>query len=512
MPAINIPRIAENNQRLYMSSSVNKVYFSIIVPTSAKINANKMESVADGSLLEELREIVSNLTTSGSPSLDNNLLKKLKAICKKSEVYVNHTYHLVLTQLKKNHAEIRLSSFQIINELFIRSHALRELLLTDFQIFMELTVETDPKQPLPPPTAVAKRLKEKSLQAIESWYEKFGPHYKKLDLGYNYLKRVKKVEFNAVTARTEAERRQSEERAQRKRNFINGQIIRVENEMAEMTEEMELCVVEIENCFKLLLPHPDEFDTYYAGSAVVNESNVGDIVTSDYQDQEVKDDSEMQASFESRNLPVNDSREDASSGSLINDPEHDATPHQDNKNEQLLSNHGLGTRSYQLSIEVDARGPQIKETDDNSIVLKTIQEMHKEMTHKHLPMINKWLSVLTKGEGTQQKIKQLIDLKRTLESARDKFLELKVTPMVEGRDKISRISASDDDDDDDDEEDEFEDVPEKEGLELVDLPSKRCESGLETFTTTSHSLKGKNTVMVDKTLTLSTWTTQMEYP
>ena len=462
------------------------------------MNTNKMESVAEVSLLDELREIVSNLTTSGDPSLDNSLLKKLKAICKKSEVYVSHTYHLVLTQLKKNHAEIRLSSFQIINELFIRSHALREFLLIDFQIFLELTVETDPKQPLPPPKSVAKRLKEKALQAIESWYGKFGPHYKKLDLGYHYLKRVKNVEFSAVTARTEAERHQSEERARRKRDFINGQIIRVENEMAEMIKEMELCVVEIENCFKLLLPHPDEFDTYCADAALVNESNEGDIVTSNCQDQGVKNDSETQASFESRNLPVNELREDASSGSLSNDTEHDVTPHQYDKNEQLLSNHGLGTRSYQLRIEVDTRGPQIKETDDNSIVLKTIQEMHKEMTHKHLPMINKWLSVLTKGEGTQQKIKQLIDLKRTLEAAKDKFLELKVTPMVEGGHKISHSPDSADDDDDDD---EFEDVPEKEGLELVDLPSKRCESGLETFTTTSHSFEGKKTMVVDETLT-----------
>ena len=220
----------------------------------------KMESTVDLDLLEQLGEIISNLTTSGDPSLDAEKLKKLKAICKKADVYLKHVYHLVLTQLKKNHAEVRLSSLQIISELFLRSHMFRELLLTDFQLFLELTVETDHKQPLPPPKSAAKTLKEKALQAVESWYHKFGPHYKKLDLGYSYLKRVKKVEFNAVTARTEVERRQSEERARRRNVLINGQIIQVEQEMSEMISEMELCATEIENCFKLLLPHPDDYD------------------------------------------------------------------------------------------------------------------------------------------------------------------------------------------------------------------------------------------------------------
>ena len=447
-----------------------------------------MDSVADVILLQELGQIVSDLTTSGSPSLDNNLLKKLKAICKKSEVYVNHTYHLVLTQLKKNHAEIRLSSFQVISELFVRSHSFRELLLIDFQIFLELTVETDPKHPLPPPKSVAKSLKDKVLQAIESWYKKFGPHYKKLDLGYNYLKRVKNVEFNAVTARTEAERRQSEERARRKRDFINGQIIRVENEMVEMISEMELCALEIENCFKLLLPHPDDFDMFHANEAATKTVILNNVASSGQDQQEDKVVERHMSSTPSTSKAIDVLEEDESSELGVGGTESDVNTDKDDNEEQLLSNHGLGTRSYQLNIEIDVGGPQIRETDDNSIVLKTLKEMHKEMTHKHLPMINKWLSVLTKGEGTQQKIKQLIDLKRTLEATKDKFSELKITPNVDAMDKMSCIGESEDEEDDTD---EFEDVPENEGLELVIPPSKKSEYGLETVSTSNQSLKGK---------------------
>ena len=447
-----------------------------------------MESVADASLLEELGEIVGNLTTSGNPSLDDNLLKKLKAICKRSEVHVKHAYHLVLTQLKKNHAEVRLSSFQIINELFLRSHAFRELLLIDFQIFLELTVETDHEQPLPPPKSAAKVLKEKALQAIESWYQKFGPHYKKLDLGYSYLKRVKNVEFSVVSARTQAERQQSEERVRRKRNFINGQIIRVENEMSEMISEIKLCVTEIENCFKLLLPHPDEYEVHCEDGAACGISELKTTANKDVTSGQDTGEA-TQVNFGNQDVESKVGR-DGSSSLLVDQVENEETTSEDGNNEPLISDHGLGTRSYQLSIKVDWSGPQIKETVDNSIVLKTVREMHKEMTHKHLPMINKWLSVLSKGDGTQLKIQQLIDLKRTLEAAKDKFSELKITPMSEAEDETAFVQGANDDDDDDDD-DDFEDVPEKEGLELVIPPSKRAEYGLEPLPTAPQSLNGK---------------------
>ena len=61
------------------------------------------------------------------------------------------------------------------------------------QEFMEYCVETDPDCPLPPPKAAAKNLKESALRAIQQWQNKFGKAYKKLTLGYNFLKFQKKV-------------------------------------------------------------------------------------------------------------------------------------------------------------------------------------------------------------------------------------------------------------------------------------------------------------------------------
>ena len=60
--------------------------------------------------------------------------------CRISDDYVSQCYELLWSQLKREHAEIRLSTFQIIDELFRRSHKFRCLLLENFQAYLELTL------------------------------------------------------------------------------------------------------------------------------------------------------------------------------------------------------------------------------------------------------------------------------------------------------------------------------------------------------------------------------------
>lgn len=98
-----------------------------------------------------------------------------------------------MRQLNQEHAEIRLSAFQIANELFMRSHQFRLLLISNFQEFLELTVETDYEQPLPPPKEAAQKLKEMAIKTVQEWQDKYGDGYKKLSLGYHFLKQIKKV-------------------------------------------------------------------------------------------------------------------------------------------------------------------------------------------------------------------------------------------------------------------------------------------------------------------------------
>ncbi len=60
----------------------------------------------------------------------------------------------------------------------------------NFQELMLLTAETDPAKPLPPPRAARQQLKKLVWETVPKWVEKFGTGYKKLELGYNFLKQV----------------------------------------------------------------------------------------------------------------------------------------------------------------------------------------------------------------------------------------------------------------------------------------------------------------------------------
>lgn len=50
--------------------------------------------------------------------------------------------------------------------------------------------------------------------------------------------------------------------------------------MVEMISEMELCVFEIENCFKLLLFYLDDFDMFYVNEVVIKIVILNNVVFS----------------------------------------------------------------------------------------------------------------------------------------------------------------------------------------------------------------------------------------
>nr|XP_030126403.3 UV-stimulated scaffold protein A isoform X3 [Taeniopygia guttata] len=183
---------------------------------------------------QRLAELVEELTTSGEPRLEPGRMKELKKICKSSEEQVSQAHHLLLTRLREEHAEMRFSAFQVVQELFARSHHFRTLLIANFQEFLELTVGIDHEQPLPPPKEVAQKLRRAAIKAVQEWHEKYGEAYKQLSLGYHFLKQNKKVDFQDVHARTVAERRREEEKQKRLENIYKEKVKRAEKEMEDI--------------------------------------------------------------------------------------------------------------------------------------------------------------------------------------------------------------------------------------------------------------------------------------
>ncbi|KAK2154000.1 hypothetical protein LSH36_279g01056 [Paralvinella palmiformis] len=218
------------------------------------------QKLMDVEQCHELDKLIEALTTSGRPELDQVELKRLKNICKQSDDYVKKCYHAAMIQLTKEHSEIRLSAVQLMDVLFNRSHCFRELLLADFKDFMELTIEINADYPLPPPKLVAKTLKSNTIEFVHKWHEKFGDAYKKLALGYNFLKNCKKVNFQDIHARSIAEQQREEERRTRSEAQQREKLEKTLQEIKDMTPEIENALIQAQNCLVLLLPDPDHFD------------------------------------------------------------------------------------------------------------------------------------------------------------------------------------------------------------------------------------------------------------
>ncbi|XP_064344977.1 UV-stimulated scaffold protein A isoform X4 [Camelus dromedarius] len=180
---------------------------------------------------QKLSELVEELTTSGEPQLNPEKMKELKKICKSSEEQLSHAYHLLMAQLSQEHAQVRLSAFQAVDELFTRSHQFRMLVVSNFQEFLELTLGTDHERPLPPPREVAQRLRRAATRAVRSWSETYGAAYKKLALGFHFLQHNKQVDFQDVNARTLAERKREEEKRHRLERIYRERSERAAREM-----------------------------------------------------------------------------------------------------------------------------------------------------------------------------------------------------------------------------------------------------------------------------------------
>ena len=85
--------------------------------------------------------------------------------------------------------------------------------------------------PLPPPAKKAKDLKNLAAKTVKLWHEKFSDVYKLLDLGFNYLKNCKKVDFVGFSHQTSAQRAHVARETERQQIFLNKKYIENVKEM-----------------------------------------------------------------------------------------------------------------------------------------------------------------------------------------------------------------------------------------------------------------------------------------
>ncbi|XP_034399232.1 UV-stimulated scaffold protein A isoform X1 [Cyclopterus lumpus] len=428
---------------------------------------------------DRLSELVEQLTTSGEPQLNQDRMKEIKKICKVSNDCIDHVYHSVIAQLNQEHAEVRLSAFQLASELFSRSHHFRMLLVDNFQEFLELTVETDSEQPLPPPKEVARKLRSLAIQTVQSWQTSYGAAYKKLALGYHFLKQVKKVDFQDAEAKTLAERRREEERQRKMQRIYKERVEAASKDMDESYQEIEATLTEMESCMSLLFPEFDMIDIQNTNSSPPSSRSANECPSVEEQpccSKDLKNDRR-----EGMTQKKEQSIEEKKSNWEENNKEESEESSEEEEGESLdedlfIRNSGLISHAYSLDLNFSP-GLRVKETEDNEAVVSTVKDLHRLITNKHLPALQGWVQVFTKSGAEQQLLRRALDLKSSLEATLQKHQELHIDY------RTSKVAASDGDDDDDD--DDFNEVPEKEGYEPYIPEHLRAEYGLDPAPSTS---------------------------
>ncbi|XP_043112973.1 UV-stimulated scaffold protein A isoform X2 [Puntigrus tetrazona] len=413
----------------------------------------------DQTMRDNLLHLVEELTTSGEPQLNQDKMKEVKKICKVSTDYVDHFYHLIMTQLNQEHAEIRLSAFQMVNEIFSRSHHFRGLLITNFQEFLELTVETDAEQPLPPPKEVARKLRTLAIQTVQSWHATYGEAYKKLSLGYHFLKQIKKVDFHDVEARTLAERKRQEEKQKRLERIYKEKLEKAKREMEEMTTEIEENLTEMNNCIKLLAT--GDLNLFNEEASVANTSAGADNVSE--QPCCSKD-----LSNEQNGKMTEKTNDEGQTDKCSDESDAEEVPDED----AFLRSTGLMSYRYQLELSVST-DLKLRETEENEAIVNTVRDLHRLITSRHLPLVQSWIQVFTKVGVEEQLMRRATELKKSLEHVLRKHECL----HIDYKNRERRVMRAPEDGEDDD--DDFVDVPEKEGYEPFIPEHLRAEYGLD---------------------------------
>ncbi|XP_045844606.1 UV-stimulated scaffold protein A isoform X2 [Meles meles] len=385
----------------------------------------------------KLSSLVEELTTSGEPKLNPEKMKELKKICKSSEEHLSHAYHLLMAQLSQDHAEIRLSTFQAIDELFTRSHQFRMLVVSNFQEFLELTLGTDHEQPLPPPREVAQRLRQAATRAIQGWNEKYGAAYKKLALGYHFLRHSKQVDFQDVSARTLAERKQEEEKQKRLDRIYREKSERAIREMEEMAEEIRRCLTEVESCFRLLVPL--DFATGLGASLptaafdVSVESAPSWVSARNHGDEEQPCCSKtLLAAAGCPGASSGAGSPQTTAGAKDKEEDEEEDSDRDSDEEEFVRCHGLGSHKYTLDVELSSDSLRVHEDEDNHAVIQSARESLKLIQNKFLPAVRSWVQLFTRAGIHGGHLEAAIDLKAELETTLQRSEELDIKPE-EGR-------------------------------------------------------------------------------
>ncbi|KAJ2307733.1 hypothetical protein IWW55_000810 [Coemansia sp. RSA 2706] len=232
--------------------------------------------------MPSIEELVTELTTNGSETLDAGQLHELKRQCKgdRSGQTVVLAFHALMQALAKRHAQVRISAVLAVSELFIRSHHFRLLVIGSLPKLFELVFGAYHKK-LPPPAQYTQRLRQVAAEQYFMWTERFGDGYQQLIYGFRFLRYVERVDFKAAAAEY---RRKDPERARLRRQrrlenrhaYMRRSLVSVQADYARERQNAEEALSTLERCFVVLVPDIFASLNFDVGNAGENDGAYAD--------------------------------------------------------------------------------------------------------------------------------------------------------------------------------------------------------------------------------------------
>ncbi|KAJ2501964.1 hypothetical protein GGH96_001490 [Coemansia sp. RSA 1972] len=232
-----------------------------------------------------IEDIVAELTTGGSETLDTDTVNQLKWRLKHDESgqSIIQVSQAIQQALEKRHAQVRLSALQLANIVFCRSHQFRLLVIDKLPRWFELVLGTNHKK-LPAPVQYAQELRDTAAEIYYMWVERFGNGYQRLVYGFRYLRFIEQVDFKRAVK--EYKRKDPERiRARRKirleaqSEYLKRSLVSVQADYMRTRQSINEALDTLDNCFAILVPEiVDIFGLHDAtAGSTNNDDDDGDL-------------------------------------------------------------------------------------------------------------------------------------------------------------------------------------------------------------------------------------------
>ncbi|KAJ2145217.1 hypothetical protein IW136_001063 [Coemansia sp. RSA 678] len=227
-----------------------------------------------------IEDLVAELTTSGSETLDTDTVNQLKRRLKHDESGQTtiQTFQALQQALEKRHAQVRLSALQLANIMFCRSHQFRLLVVNNLPRLFELVLGTNHKK-LPAPVQYAQQLRDTAAEIYYMWVERFGNGYQRLIYGFRYLRFIEQVDFKRAVKEY---KRKDPERIRAKRKirleaqseYLKRSLVSVQADYMRTRQSINEALDTLDNCFAILVPEiVDIFGSHGATAGTTNDDD-----------------------------------------------------------------------------------------------------------------------------------------------------------------------------------------------------------------------------------------------